>query len=64
MVIIKQDSCSYYSKDHIDLQDMSIEDPEINELVNKIEELERKLYSHPLHKVCRAIFMAMQLKSL
>ncbi|KAF3437280.1 hypothetical protein FNV43_RR20033 [Rhamnella rubrinervis] len=30
--------------------DMSIEDPEINELVNKIEELERKLYSHPLHK--------------
>nr|XP_048329572.1 DExH-box ATP-dependent RNA helicase DExH10 isoform X2 [Ziziphus jujuba var. spinosa] len=30
--------------------DMSIEDPEIVELVNQIEELERKLYAHPLHK--------------
>lgn len=32
-------------------QDMSIEDPEIVELVKQIEELERKLYAHPLHKV-------------
>ncbi len=34
------------------MQDMGIEDPEIVELVNQIEELERKLYAHPLHKVC------------
>ncbi|XP_038889178.1 DExH-box ATP-dependent RNA helicase DExH10 isoform X2 [Benincasa hispida] len=32
------------------VKDMSIEDPEIVELVNQIEELERKLYAHPLHK--------------
>ncbi|XP_023546254.1 DExH-box ATP-dependent RNA helicase DExH10 [Cucurbita pepo subsp. pepo] len=32
------------------VKDMSIEDPEIVELVKQIEELERKLYSHPLHK--------------
>lgn len=30
---------------------MNIEDPEIVELVKQIEELERKLYAHPLHKV-------------
>ncbi|XP_062094055.1 DExH-box ATP-dependent RNA helicase DExH10 [Humulus lupulus] len=30
--------------------DMGIEDPEIVELVKQIEELEKKLYSHPLHK--------------
>lgn len=34
------------------LQDMKIDDPEIVELVNQIEELERKLHDHPLHKVC------------
>lgn len=62
MVIIKQGCYSYYFKDHIDLQDMSIEDQEIVELVNQIEELEKKLYSHPLHKVCHASFVAMQLK--
>lgn len=33
------------------MQDMGIEDSEIVELVNQIEELERKLYAHPLHKV-------------
>lgn len=32
------------------VKDMSIEDPEIVELVKQIEELERKLYAHPLHK--------------
>lgn len=31
---------------------MDIRDPEIIELVNQIEELEKKLYAHPLHKVC------------
>ena len=30
---------------------MGIEDPEIVELVHKIEELESKLFAHPLHKV-------------
>jgi hypothetical protein len=34
---------------------MKIEDPEIVELVNQIEELERKLHAHPLHKVCHII---------
>ncbi|KAJ4828638.1 DExH-box ATP-dependent RNA helicase DExH10, partial [Turnera subulata] len=32
------------------VKDMHIEDPEIVELVNEIEELERKLQAHPLHK--------------
>uniref|UniRef100_A0A9I9CI44 RNA helicase n=1 Tax=Cucumis melo TaxID=3656 RepID=A0A9I9CI44_CUCME len=32
------------------VKDMNIEDPEIVELVKQIEELERKLYAHPLHK--------------
>ncbi|CAK9325858.1 unnamed protein product [Citrullus colocynthis] len=32
------------------VKDMSIEDPEIVELVKQIEELERKLYAHPLQK--------------
>ncbi|KAL0337166.1 UNVERIFIED_CONTAM: DExH-box ATP-dependent RNA helicase DExH10 [Sesamum calycinum] len=31
-------------------KDMGIEDPEFVELANKIEELEHKLVSHPLHK--------------
>ncbi|KAB5514778.1 hypothetical protein DKX38_028684 [Salix brachista] len=31
--------------------DMKIEDPEIVEVVNKIEEMERKLHAHPLHKL-------------
>ncbi|XP_022888748.1 DExH-box ATP-dependent RNA helicase DExH10 [Olea europaea var. sylvestris] len=31
-------------------KDMGIEDPEVVELVNQIEELEQKLFSHPLHK--------------
>ena len=39
----------FYS--NIEMQDMGIEDSEIVELVNQIEELERKLYAHPLHKV-------------
>ncbi|KAK6941218.1 rRNA-processing arch domain [Dillenia turbinata] len=30
--------------------DMGIQDPEFVELVNQIEELERKLFAHPLHK--------------
>ncbi|KAK4369559.1 hypothetical protein RND71_013351 [Anisodus tanguticus] len=30
--------------------DMSIEDPEVVEMLNQIEELEKKLFSHPLHK--------------
>lgn len=32
------------------VKDMGIKDPEIVELVNQIEELERKLHAHPLHK--------------
>ncbi|CAN1323952.1 DExH-box ATP-dependent RNA helicase DExH10 [Linum perenne] len=32
------------------VKDMKIEDAEIVNLVNKIEELERKLYAHPSHK--------------
>ncbi|KAM1195939.1 hypothetical protein ACFX13_022883 [Malus domestica] len=32
------------------VKDMGIEDPEIVELVNQIEDLEQKLYAHPLHK--------------
>lgn len=31
---------------------MGVEDTEIVELVHQIGELEKKLYSHPLHKVC------------
>lgn len=30
---------------------MKIEDPEIVELVKQVEELEKKLFAHPLHKV-------------
>lgn len=33
------------------MQDMGIKDPEIVELVNQIEELEQKIYAHPLQKV-------------
>lgn len=36
---------------YIDLQDMKIEDQEIVELVKQIEEHEKKLFAHPLHKV-------------
>ncbi|XP_040996566.1 DExH-box ATP-dependent RNA helicase DExH10 [Juglans microcarpa x Juglans regia] len=32
------------------VEDMGIKDPEIVELVNQIEELEQKLYAHPLQK--------------
>ncbi|KAL3642841.1 Helix-loop-helix protein 2 [Castilleja foliolosa] len=32
------------------VKDMGIEDPELVELTNQIEELEHKLFSHPLHK--------------
>ncbi|PIA43943.1 hypothetical protein AQUCO_01800177v1 [Aquilegia coerulea] len=32
------------------VKDMGIEDPELVELVNQIEELEKKLFAHPLHK--------------
>ncbi|KAL2538551.1 Superkiller viralicidic activity 2-like 2 [Forsythia ovata] len=31
-------------------KDMGIEDPEVVELVNQIEDLEQKLFSHPMHK--------------
>lgn len=40
-----------FSQCDCEMQDMGIKDPEIVELVNQIEELERKLYAHPLHKV-------------
>lgn len=36
----------------IALQDMGIEEKEIIELVSQIEGLEKKLFSHPMHKVC------------
>lgn len=32
------------------VKDMGIEDPELVELVDQIEELEKKLFAHPLHK--------------
>lgn len=32
-------------------QDAEIKDPELVDLMNKIEELEKKLSAHPLHKV-------------
>uniref|UniRef100_A0A2P2MK69 Helicase C-terminal domain-containing protein n=1 Tax=Rhizophora mucronata TaxID=61149 RepID=A0A2P2MK69_RHIMU len=32
------------------VKDMKIEDPEIIDLVNQIEDLEKKLHAHPLHK--------------
>ncbi|XP_019446453.1 PREDICTED: DExH-box ATP-dependent RNA helicase DExH10-like [Lupinus angustifolius] len=32
------------------VKDMKIKDPEIVEFVNQIEELEQKLFSHPMHK--------------
>ncbi|OVA19288.1 Helicase [Macleaya cordata] len=32
------------------VKDMGIEDPEFVELINQIEELEKKLFAHPLHK--------------
>ncbi|XP_043712800.1 DExH-box ATP-dependent RNA helicase DExH10 isoform X2 [Telopea speciosissima] len=32
------------------VKDMGIEDPEFVELVNKIEELEQRLFAHPMHK--------------
>ncbi|GFP79414.1 superkiller viralicidic activity 2-like 2 [Phtheirospermum japonicum] len=32
------------------VKDMGIEDPELVDLANQIEELEQKLFSHPLHK--------------
>ncbi|KAK2972595.1 hypothetical protein RJ640_007767 [Escallonia rubra] len=32
------------------VKDMSIEDPEVVELMNQIEKFEEKLFSHPLHK--------------
>ena len=31
---------------------MGIEQPELVDLVHKLEDLEQKLCSHPLHKVC------------
>lgn len=32
-------------------QDMGIEDPEFVDMMSQIEELEKKLFAHPLHKV-------------
>ncbi|VAH93943.1 unnamed protein product [Triticum turgidum subsp. durum] len=34
------------------ITDMGIEEPELVDLVHKLEDLEQKLCSHPLHKVC------------
>lgn len=31
---------------------MDVRDSEIVDLVNQIEELEKKLFAHPMHKVC------------
>jgi len=31
---------------------MDVRDSEIVELVNQVEELEKKLVAHPMHKVC------------
>lgn len=39
-------------------QDMGIDDPEFVELANQIEELEQKLFSHPLHKVHAKEFLS------
>lgn len=38
---------------------MGIEDPEFVELANQIEELEQKMFSHPLHKVCESVFFSL-----
>lgn len=34
---------------------MGIEEPEIVDLVRRVEELEQKLCAHPLHKVCHLL---------
>jgi len=31
---------------------MDVRDSEIVELVNQIEEIEKKMFAHPMHKVC------------
>lgn len=31
---------------------MDVRDSEIVELVNQLEEIEKKLLNHPMHKVC------------
>ena len=31
---------------------MDVRDSEIVELLNQVEELEKKLFAHPMHKVC------------
>jgi len=31
---------------------MDVQDPEIVEVVNQIEEIEQKMFAHPMHKVC------------
>jgi len=36
-------------------QDMGIQEPELVDLVHKLEELEQKLCSHRLHKVSNAV---------
>lgn len=35
-------------------QDMGVDEPEFVELASQIEELEQKLFTHPLHKVCES----------
>ena len=42
---------------NVNFQDMDIRDSEIVELVNQIEELEKKLFAHPMHKVCYKLTM-------
>ena len=41
---------------------MGIEEPELVDLVHKLEDLEQKLCSHPLHKVC--LIVTFQLRNV
>jgi hypothetical protein len=41
---------------------MGIEEPELVDVVHKLEVLEQKLGSHPLHKVC--LVMTFQLRNV
>jgi hypothetical protein len=46
------------------VQDMEIKDQEVVDLVNQLEDLDKKLCSHPLHKVsfCQLFFHPFALK--
>lgn len=49
--IVESNAVIYVCFILMDLKDMKIEDPDVVDLVNQIEELEHKLFAHPLNKV-------------